>query len=43
MSQFEKDTSGNHINNQRTLEEFRKLGIEPQKVELPKAYPFECF
>lgn len=42
-SQFESDTSANHINNQRTLEEFRKLGIEPEKVELPKRYPFSVF
>jgi Asp-tRNA(Asn)/Glu-tRNA(Gln) amidotransferase A subunit family amidase len=42
-SQFESDTSANHIHNKRTLEEFRKLGIEPQKVELPKGYPFSVF
>jgi Asp-tRNA(Asn)/Glu-tRNA(Gln) amidotransferase A subunit family amidase len=42
-SQFESDTSANHIHNQRTLEEFRKLGIEPTKVELPKRHPFSVF
>lgn len=42
-SQFESDTSANHFHNKRTLEEFRKLGIEPHKVELPKGYPFSVF
>lgn len=42
-SQFESDTSANHIHNKRTLDEFRKLGIEPEKVELPKRYPFSVF
>jgi Asp-tRNA(Asn)/Glu-tRNA(Gln) amidotransferase A subunit family amidase len=42
-SQFESDTSANHIHNKRTLEEFRKIGIEPEKVELPKNYPFSVF
>ncbi|MCL6261406.1 amidase [Aquiflexum sp. TKW24L] len=42
-SQFESDTSANHVHNKRTLEEFRKLGIEPEKVELPKDYPFSVF
>ena len=42
-SQFESDTSSNHIHNQRTLEEFSKLGIELEKAELPKDYPFNVF
>ncbi|MCR9015507.1 amidase [Aquiflexum gelatinilyticum] len=42
-SQFESDTSSNHIHNQRTLEEFRKMGINLGKVELPKDYPFNVF
>lgn len=43
FSQFESDTSANRVNNERTLAEFRKLGIEPVKVALPEGYPFKVF
>lgn len=43
FSQFESDTSANRIHNERTLAEFRKLGIEPEKVAMPEGYPFKVF
>lgn len=43
FSQFESDTSANRVNNERTLAEFRKLGIEPEKVAMPEGYPFKVF
>jgi Asp-tRNA(Asn)/Glu-tRNA(Gln) amidotransferase A subunit family amidase len=42
-SQFESDTTANRVHNERTLAEFRKLGIEPVKVDLPEGYPFKVF
>ena len=42
-SQFESDTSQNHIHNKRTLAEFKKMGIIPEKVALPEKYPFGVF
>lgn len=43
FSQFESDTSANRVNNDRTLAEFRELGIEPEKVAMPEGYPFKVF
>ncbi|MEM8894268.1 MAG: amidase [Bacteroidota bacterium] len=41
--QFENDTSDNSVNNQKTLEIIRSMGVEIEKVELPKDYPFNAF
>lgn len=40
---FEKDTSAISIHHQRTLEEFKALGIRPEKVTLPENFPFSVF
>lgn len=40
---FEKDSSGNNIHNNRTLQELLEMGIIPEKVSLPERYPFEVF
>ncbi|WP_373523376.1 amidase [Aquiflexum sp.] len=40
---FSSDSLGNNIHNQRTLNEFKALGIEPLTVKLPEDYPFEVF
>lgn len=40
---FESDSVGNNIHNQRTLNEFKALGIDPMVVLLPVGYPFEVF
>lgn len=40
---FEKDSSGNNIHNNRTLQELLEMGIVPEKVTLPDQYPFEVF
>ena len=43
FSQFEADTTANRVHNERTLAEFRKIGIDPEKVEMPDGYPFKVF
>jgi Asp-tRNA(Asn)/Glu-tRNA(Gln) amidotransferase A subunit family amidase len=40
---FDSDTVGNNIHNRRTMDEFRALGIDPVKVDLPENYPFPVF
>jgi Asp-tRNA(Asn)/Glu-tRNA(Gln) amidotransferase A subunit family amidase len=40
---FEGDSSSNSSNNNRTLEELRKLGANLEAIELPKDFPFEAF
>ncbi|WP_194974314.1 amidase [Aquiflexum lacus] len=42
-SSFDSDSTGNNIHNQRTLSEFKALGIEPVAVKLPENHPFAIF
>lgn len=41
--QFENDSSDNSVNNDKTLEIIRSMGMTPEKVELPKDFPFNAF
>jgi Asp-tRNA(Asn)/Glu-tRNA(Gln) amidotransferase A subunit family amidase len=40
---FDSDTLGNNIHNRRTMTEFKALGIEPIKVDMPGDFPFAVF
>ncbi|MEQ9297750.1 MAG: amidase [Cyclobacteriaceae bacterium] len=41
--QFENDSSDNSVNNDATLATIRTLGVDLEKVELPKDFPFNAF
>ncbi|MEQ8713082.1 MAG: amidase [Cyclobacteriaceae bacterium] len=41
--QFENDSSDNSVNNDATLEIIRSMGVNLEKVELPKDFPFNAF
>jgi len=40
---FEKDSTDNGIHNERSLETFRRMGLELEPVSLPDTFPFEVF
>ncbi|PSL07261.1 amidase [Cecembia rubra] len=40
---FEKDSSSSGHNNQRTLDELKKIGINPIPISIPQNFPFEVF
>lgn len=41
--QFENDSSDNSVNNEKTLDILRSMGVTLDKVELPKDFPFNAF
>lgn len=41
--QFNADSIQNNLNNKRTLEELKSMGLNLETVNLPKEYPFEVF
>lgn len=41
--QFENDSSDNSVNNDATLATIRSMGVNLEKVELPKDFPFNAF